>query len=278
MNSCENYNNIDNIVNNIDNIDIDDDNNNESNIINIDAWNEAINDNEFIIKNKISRIFPQLKNSNNYLKLMIDEDSFSFITIREIAELTSKIICYHLIKYNINPQKIKIIDYTAGVGGNAISFGKYFYYTYAIEIDKTRAEYLSNNINVYNLKNIKIINDSSINFNKYNMIEINPNVIFIDPPWGGNCYRNNDLLKLTLGDIPIEELIIDIFDKYYTIITDAINSYSNRLVVLKLPKNYDIEYIYNYIKKNTDTKPYIICSYLYILNKMLILVCEYKII
>ena len=69
---------------------------NESNIINIDAWNEAINDNEFIIKNKISRIFPQLKNSNNYLKLMIDEDSFSFITIREIAELTSKIIYFKL--------------------------------------------------------------------------------------------------------------------------------------------------------------------------------------
>ena len=256
-------------------------NNNETNndnIINIDAWNEAINDNEFIIKNKISRIFPQLKNTNNYLKLMIDEESFSFITIREIAELISKIICYHLIKYNINPQKIKIIDYTAGVGGNVISFGKYFNYTYAIEIDKTRADYLLNNINVYNLKNIKIINDSSINFNNNNMIEINPNVIFIDPPWGGNCYRNNDLLKLTLGDMPIEELIIDIFDKYYTIITSAINSYSNRLVVLKLPKNYDIEYIYNYIKKNTDKKPYIICSYLYILNKMLILVYEYKII
>jgi predicted RNA methylase len=256
-------------------------NNNETNndnIINIDAWNEAINDNEFIIKNKISRIFPQLKNTNNYLKLMIDEESFSFITIREIAELISKIICYHLIKYNINPQKIKIIDYTAGVGGNVISFGKYFNYTHAVEIDKTRANYLLNNINIYNLKNIKVINDSAINFNNNDMIEINPNVIFIDPPWGGILYRNNDLLKLTLGDIPIEELIIDIFDKYYTIVTSPTNSYSNRLIVLKLPKNYDIEYFYNYIKNNTNTKPYIICSYLYILNKMLILVCEYKII
>jgi len=253
-------------------------NNYENNIINIDAWNEAINDNEFIIKNKISRIFPQLKNTNNYLKLMIDEESFSFITIREIAELISKIICYHLIKYNINPQKITIIDYTAGVGGNVISFGKYFNYTYAIEIDKTRTNYLLNNINIYNLKNIKVINDSAINFNNNDMIEINPNVIFIDPPWGGILYRNNDLLKLTLGDIPIEELIIDIFDKYYTIVTSPTNSYSNRLIVLKLPKNYDIEYFYSYIKNNTNTKSYIICSYLYILNKMLILVCEYKII
>ena len=108
--------------------------------------------------------------------------------------------------------------------------------------------YLLNNINIYNLKNIKVINDSSINFNNNDMIEINPNVIFIDPPWGGVWYRNNDLLKLTLGDIPIEELIIDIFDKFYTIVTSSTNSYSNRLIVLKLPKNYDIEYIYNYIK------------------------------
>ena len=249
---------------------------NNENKINIDVWDEAINDNDFIIKNKISRIFPQLKNPNNYSKLLIDEESFSFITIREIAELTSKIISYHLIKNNINPQKINIIDYTAGVGGNIFSFSKYFNYVYAIEIDETRANYLQNNINIYNLKNINVINDSSINFNNNDMLAINPNVIFIDPPWGGSYYRKNDLLKLSLSDVPIEELVFDIFNKFSTIEINPFDSYSNRVVVLKLPKNYDIEYFYNYLKKNTADKNYIILSYIYILNKMFILVCEYK--
>jgi len=251
-------------------------NNTENNTNIIDAWDEAINDNDFIIKNKISRIFPQLKNSSNYSKLLIDEESFSFITIREIAELTSKIISYHLIKNNINPQKTNIIDYTAGVGGNILSFSKYFNNVYAIEIDKVRSEYLQNNINIYNQKNVFVINDSSINYNNEKMLDIKPNVIFIDPPWGGICYRKNDLLRLTLSDMPVEVLVLDIFEKFRTINISPLDSYSNRLVVLKLPKNYDIENFYNYIKKNTVAKNYVIISYVYILNKMFILVCEFK--
>jgi len=251
-------------------------NNLKNNTESIDAWDEAINDNNFIIKNKISRIFPQLKNTSNYSKLLIDEESFSFITIREIAELTSKIISYHLIKNNVNPQKTSIIDYTAGVGGNILSFSKYFNNVYAVEIDKVRSEYLQNNINIYNQKNVIVVNDSSINFNNLKMLDIKPNAIFIDPPWGGICYRKNDLLRLTLSDVPIEELVIDIFNKFRTINISPLDSYSNRIVVLKLPKNYDIENFYNYLKKNTVGKNYIIISYVYILNKMFILVCEFK--
>jgi 16S rRNA G966 N2-methylase RsmD len=252
------------------------DNNYDNNVETVDAWDEAINDNDFIIKNKISRIFPLLKNSSNYTKLLIDEESFSFITIREIAELTSKIISYHLIKNNVNPQKTSIIDYTAGVGGNILSFSKYFNNVYAVEIDKVRTEYLQNNLNIYNQKNVIVINESSIDYNNKSMLNIKPNTIFIDPPWGGTCYRKNDLLRLTLSDVPIEELVLDIFDKFRTINISPLDSYSNRLVVLKLPKNYDIENFYNYIKKNTVGKNYIIMSYIYILNKMFILVCEYK--
>ena len=242
-----------------------------------DAWDAAINDNHFIINNKIIRIFPILKNTNNYSKLLIDEESFSYITIREVAELTSKIICHHLIKYNINPQKIKLTDYTSGVGGNVLSFSKYFSHILAIEIDKTRAEYLENNINVYNLKNITVINDSAINYHENRLLEDNPNVIFIDPPWGGNDYKNNDILKIKLGDFYIEELVMDIFKKFSN--NHKINSsdnYSNKFVVLKLPKNFDIENFYFFLKNNNDINFYIISSYLYILNKMLLLVCEFN--
>ena len=245
-----------------------------------DAWDEAINDDKFYINNKIIRIFPVLKNTQNYSKLKIDETSFSYITIREIAEIISKIVSYHLLLYNLNPQKITIIDYTAGVGGNVLSFSKFFYTVYAIEISKLRAEYLENNVNIYGFKNIIIINDSAITFNEEKMIDINPNVIFIDPPWGGICYKNNESLLLSLGSLTIEELVMDIIKKFSNLYLNKKNSgeeydnYNNKFIVLKLPKNYDIEFFYNFISKNCIFVNYKIKTYLYILNKMIIIVCE----
>lgn len=286
--------NIEDISKNVPNIIFNDENqaieynNNINETNNFDAWEDSINDNQFIINNKIMRIFPQLKNIKNYSKLKIDDDSLTYITIREIADLTSKIICHHLIKFNINPQKIKIIDYTAGVGGNVLSFSKYFNKVYAIEIHKERYECLINNVNVYEYENVFCINDSSINFNEKFLIDVNPNVIFVDPPWGGNTYKENESLRLKLGDISIENLVIDIFFKLYDNIikkenlTIEINSkkiyksniFHNKFVVLKLPKNYDVEHFYETIK-NHKIPNHVINSYLYILNKMLIIVCEF---
>lgn len=249
-----------------------------------DPWDISINDDKFYINNKIARIFPVLKNFSNYSKIKIDDESFSFITIREIADITSKIICYHLLEYNLNPQKIKIVDYTSGVGGNVLSFSKYFKYVYAVEISKQRAEYLENNIGVYGFKNIQVINMCAIEFNSTKLIEINPSVIFMDPPWGGSNYKSNDNLLLSLGSVPVEELVINItsqFDLLYKQIIEKnpdekVNNSNNKFIILKLPKNYDIEHLYKYIRTRDNFENYYIYSYLYILNKMLIVVCELK--
>lgn len=282
-NNFEYFNNIyllnNNLINNKDNNSID----NKENIKNEeDAWDTAINDDKFYINNKVARIFPLLKNFNNFSKIKIDDDSFSYITIREIADIISKIICYHLLEYNLNPQKSIIVDYTSGVGGNVLSFCKFFKTVFAIEIDKIRAEYLENNINVYGYKNINVINNCAIEFTNNKLFEINPNVVFIDPPWGGSTYKNNESLTLSLGNVDLEELLIDIVNKFSTHYNQIVlsnpkekyNNYNNKFIVLKLPKNYDIEYFYNYIKNNNNFENYNICMYLYILNKMLILVCE----
>lgn len=254
-------------------------------IININdenIWDSVINDDKFYINNKIARIFPVLKNLNNLSKIKIDIDSFSYITIREIADLISRIICYHLLEYNLNPQKSSIVDYTSGVGGNVLSFSKFFKYIYAIELENFRAEYLKNNINVYEFKNIEVINDCAINFTKNKLLLINPNVIFIDPPWGGTNYKNNESLTLNLGCVQIEKLLVDIIKKFSDYYVEIINknpkeknnNYNNKFIILKLPKNYDIEYLYYYLKSNNNFVNYNICSFIYILNKMIIIVCE----
>ena len=276
--STNNYADYDNNNNNIDN----DFDNNSNSTDHEDVWETVINDEKFYINNKIARIFPVLKNFNNYSKIKIDEDSFCYITIREIAEIISKIICYHLLEYNLNPQKSTIIDYTAGVGGNILSFSKYFKSIYAIELDELRADYLKNNIGVYGYKNITVINKCAIEFNNMDLITLNPNVVFVDPPWGGSNYKNNENLTLSLGNIQMEELVIDIvkkFSEHYTKIVELNpkennNNYNNKFIILKLPKNYNIEYFYNHIKSNNNFPNYNICLYLYILNKMIVIVCE----
>lgn len=257
-------------------------NNDEIDNREIDAWESAINDEKFYINNKIARIFPVLKNFNNFSKIKIDDDSFSYITIREIADTISKIICYHLLEHNLNPQKCSIADYTSGVGGNVLSFGKFFKLVYAIELDELRGEYLKNNIGVYGYKNINVINGCAIEFNSCKLIEYNPNVVFIDPPWGGAGYKNNENLTLKLGSVNLEELVMDIIEKFSVHNNQIVNSnhkekfnnYNNKFIVLKLPKNYDIVYFYKYVKERNNYDNYNIMMYLYILNKMIIIVCE----
>jgi 16S rRNA G966 N2-methylase RsmD len=247
-----------------------------------DPWESSINDDKFYISNKVARIFPVLKHFNNFSKIKIDDESFCYITIREIADIMSKIICHHLLEYNLNPQKSKIVDYTSGVGGNVLSFSKYFKYIYAIELSSKRAEYLQNNIDVYGFKNIQVINSCAIEFNNNELITVNPSVIFIDPPWGGANYKNSDSLILNLGPMTIEDLIFDIatkFSNHYKQIIklnpkEKINNLNNKFIVLKLPKNYDIEYLYNFINSKNNFQNYNISIFLYILNKMLIVVCE----
>ena len=72
--------------------------------------------------NRIKRIFPYLNHDDLYKKILIDDNSFSYITLKEVSEDITIIIILELIEMCINPLKVKLIDYTAGVGGNVFSF------------------------------------------------------------------------------------------------------------------------------------------------------------
>jgi 16S rRNA G966 N2-methylase RsmD len=202
----------------------------------------------------ILRLFPYLENKEKAHKLMIDNESIYYISVREYADKITDIIKNHLTALNWDHSKSIITDATAGVGGNTISFAKHFRYVYAIELDKRRAEFLENNINVYDLKNISVITNDCMKMlpNIYDH-----DVIYIDPPWGGKNYKDHTDLKLDISGISIE----DICNK----LTDP--GFMKRIplfIVLKLPKNYDIVYFY---KKSTNKN-----IYYYDLAKMIILV------
>jgi 16S rRNA G966 N2-methylase RsmD len=181
----------------------------------------------------IDRLFPDVIEKNLFHKLKIDYESIMYITIPQYADTISKIIIKHLHKLNIDIANAVITDATAGVGGDTISFAKLCKKVISIEVDQIRYNYLLNNICAYKIENIVLYCDD--------MIKIIPqiayhDIIFIDPPWGGRNYKKNDLLRLCINDNEIEDCCIEFFNKEKNIC-------SPKLIVLKLPSNYDINYI-----------------------------------
>ena len=162
------------------------------------------------------KIYPCPKD-NNYKFLNYDDEGLWSITHPIEADNISEII----VKFN--SIESKIIDLTAGCGGNLISFGKYFDNVVGIENNVDRFSILKNNISCYDY-NINIINDNCCNYlnNDYD-------IFFIDPPWGGPEYKNNSNLKLYLSNFELRDIINKIP--------------KNKFIVIKIPYNYNYEYI-----------------------------------
>lgn len=183
----------------------------------------------------IERLFPKLDNKNKYKQLQIDEESISFITTPNNAKQIGRIIKKYFDNNNIDLNSI--IDCTACVGGDTITFSKLFNKVISVEIDKDRFNMLENNINIYKLDNIISHNDDCLSvLKKYENIQ----AVYFDPPWGGSDYKIHKKLKLFINDISIEKITIDLILKKY-------NKIPPKFIIFKLPKNYDLLYFYENI-------------------------------
>lgn len=187
------------------------------------------------------RLFPYLEDKSKAHLLKIDVDSMHYISIRDCADKISTIIVNCIKKNNMLESEISniiITDATAGVGGNTLSFGKIFKKVYAIEINEKRCSYLENNVKIYNLNNVEIINGDCTKL--LDKIE-KQHIVFIDPPWGGKTYKYHNKLKLYLSKISLEKYCEILFD-------EKIMKCCPYMIILKLPKNYDIDHIYKKFK------------------------------
>ena len=191
--------------------------------------------------NTLKKIFPEPSNGI-YNGLKVDEEGLYSITHPKESDIISKTII-DIIGY----QDIKIIDMTAGCGGNMISFIKYFKYVIGIELDKLRYKILKENLEKYSQNNYQLL---CYDATKYPFDNDDDNdVLFIDPPWGGPDYKNNPDIQLYLSNIKIEEFILTLP--------------KNKLIVLKLPFNYNIDFFKDNIIKTL------------LLNNILILFLKY---
>ena len=172
------------------------------------------------------KLFPW-KNGVNRNNLMVDYECVSYVTIPKDSDHISKSIVNKMKKYNNSPKDITIIDSTACIGGDSITFCNYFGIVIPIEIDEERYRQLIHNLNLYNLNNAYPVLGNCIDI--IPDIQRKIDVVYIDPPWGGSDYKKKEKLKLKLGDNDLDQMI-----KYLL-------SNSIKLVVIKLPKNYDYD-------------------------------------
>jgi 16S rRNA G966 N2-methylase RsmD len=194
--------------------------------------------------NTLKKVFPEPSNGN-YNGLKCDEEGLYSITHPKEADLISEAII------EIVGNNIHIVDMTAGCGGNMISFIKYFSNVTGIEIDKNRFKLLKENLSKYEYNNYELIYGDSTSNNNYtnnnyannnyannnyaNNNYANYDVYFIDPPWGGPDYKKQSNVELHLSNYKLEEFILTLP--------------KDKLIVLKLPFNYNIDGFKNNIIK-----------------------------
>lgn len=182
--------------------------------------------------------FPYKKDLD-YTKLKITKEGEYSITRRKDGQ---KIIS--IIKA-VSKDSKSITDATGCVGGDTIMFGLNFEEVQSIELSKENFNALAHNVNVFELKNIKLHFGDAVHL--YNW---QTDILYIDPPWGGPQYK--EALEL---DLSISQLRLDLW-------LEEILLRKNRplYIFLKLPSNYNFKRL-NFLSNIEMIKPYRIRSY-----------------
>lgn len=173
----------------------------------------------------IRNLFPFSKKVR-YEKLKMTKIGLYSISNRHDSGTLTRILGQIVEKWGLNPKTVSIADGTAGIGGNAISFGLIFGDVHAIEIDNIQYEALENNVKQYGLTNLKTWQGDCLKL----IPNLDPNIVFIDPPWGGKSYKNETDLDLMLQSIPLVHII--------NIWKNVCKNLS--IVTIKIPKNFSL--------------------------------------
>lgn len=178
--------------------------------------------------NVIKKIFP-IDNCNNIHELQYDSEGLWSISHPNHAnKLSEEIKSFKNLELNT------ILDSTAGLGGNTLSFAKKFNKVISIEYNFNRFNMLHNNVSFYDFNNIEL--------NYGDLIDLIPkfnekiDVVFVDPPWGGPNYKEDSNLKIELSNKNLAD------------VTNLISNYNYqgnkvKLVVYKLPYNFNFSEI-----------------------------------
>ena len=169
---------------------------------------------------------------DDYTDLKADTEGLYSLSHKSDANKLSSII---KDKYG----DIRIMDATAGLGGNSISFGKHFSNVISIELNPDRYKLLKENLEVHK------VNNMVFNGNFLNYINMNYDLILIDPPWGGPNYKFEKSIRIHMDNKSLKDITKILKEK-------------DKIVVFKLPFNYDLNEFKKYNYQIYQIKNYLI--------------------
>lgn len=215
--------------------------------MNYNIYEQLSSDNESIEKNYME---PSILNNINLEKFFSKDDlNKSVINNKELkitdkglysiskfydAQWITDIIVTFLKNNNLNSMEETIVDGTAGIGGNTINFARYFSKVYSIEINNTHYDVLNNNIDALLLTNVETYLNNFLNI--IDKFSKKSNIFFLDPPWGGNSYKNYKYFNLKIGKLQLYTVLNILYENNY------------KYVILKAPFNLNLSIIYANIK------------------------------
>lgn len=151
--------------------------------------------------------------------LALDEVSMYSITDTRSANNTSRIL------QQLVGDRAVITDGCAAAGGNVLSFAQHFRQVQAVELDPQRFSLLEHNVKALGLTDTVTTYRGDF---LEKLKELKQDVVFLDPPWGGKSYAENDMVDLTFGDLPLSQLC------------ERLKPHA-LYIALKLPLNFNFE-------------------------------------
>ncbi|CAF1070372.1 unnamed protein product [Adineta steineri] len=115
-----------------------------------------------------------------------------------------------------------ITDGTACVGGNTSSFCKNFKHVQAIELSQIRYNMLRNNLKILKHENVICCHGDYLQY----LPNLQQDVVFLDPPWGGPTYKDQVEIELFIGRVPLHEVCEQL-------------KLRTKYIVIKAPQNFN---------------------------------------
>lgn len=140
---------------------------------------------------------------------------------------------------------LTITDAFSSVGGDTINFSPVFKKVNSFEIDYDVFTYLLNNVNVYDLKNVKAAFGSYID----NIDNIIQDVIYFDPPWGDVKEKKKTLYLRSMKDKNISYSIDELVEY-------ALSKNICKVVFVKLPPYYKLNVSNSLIVEKYELKSF----------------------
>ena len=153
---------------------------------------------------KLKKLFPgHIRHLVNF-----DNQGLYSTTEYEIAQSMTDILtnaCW--LHTRQQAARASIVDCTAGIGGNTMSFASMFKRVYALELNYTRWIYLRRNMARLKLGGtVTCIHNNFLTYVYEDMLQ-HVQMFFLDPPWGGNSYKQKHQLRLYLSGTPLHDVI-----------------------------------------------------------------------